>query len=151
MCFGPQRRAMFRHLNFKKWPELAGSLTFWFANALLATAGCHFSICEVQKVVRSCGVLCILTCKCVFSPKRRAIFWHRNFQNCSGTEVFCTSWLENVLRATAACLFLDLCWTPTSAPAALPSLLFEHPEPRIIEKTQRFGTFLTFRACVPSL
>ena len=65
------------------------------------------------------------------------------------TYLFYT-WLEDVLRATAACNFSFLCWTATSAPAALASLLFEHPEPRIIEKTQRFATFPTFGACVSS-
>ena len=64
--------------------------------------------------------------------------------------MFCAFWLENVLRATAACHFSFPRWTATSAPAALASLLFEHPEPRIIEKTQRFATFLTFAACFSS-
>ena len=40
-----------------------------------------------------------------FAPQRRAIFLHRNFQNGSEHEVFCTFWLTNVLRATAACDF----------------------------------------------
>ena len=31
---------------------------------LLATAACNFSTSELQKAVRECGVLCILTCKC---------------------------------------------------------------------------------------
>ena len=42
-----------------------------------------------------------------FAPQRRAIFEHRNVQNGSGAEVFCTFWLANVLRATVACNF----WT----------------------------------------
>ena len=87
-----------------------------------------------------------------FAPQRRAIFPDRNIQNSSRAEVFCIFWLANVLRATAACHFSFLCWTATSAPAALASLLFEHPEPRIIEKTERFATFLTFpniwRVCI---
>ena len=40
-----------------------------------------------------------------FAPQRRAIFADRNFKNGSRTEVFCTFWLTNVLRATAACNF----------------------------------------------
>ena len=55
-----------------------------------------------------------------------------------------------MLRATAACHFSPVCWTATSAPAALARLLFEHQEPRIIQKTQRFATSLTFFAHVPS-
>ena len=44
-----------------------------------------------------------------FAPQRRAIFGHRNFQNGSDNEVFCTFWLANVLRATAACHFSPVC------------------------------------------
>ena len=40
-----------------------------------------------------------------FAPQRRALFRHRNFQKSSDTEVFCTFWLRNVLRATTACTF----------------------------------------------
>ena len=81
-----------------------------------------------------------------FAPQRCAIFPDRNFQNGSGAEVFCTFWLTNVLRATAACNFSKLLAAKASAPAALPRLLFEQQEARILEKTQRFATFLTFLA-----
>ena len=40
-----------------------------------------------------------------FSLLRRAIFRHLNFQKCSGTVSFFAFWLEDVLRATAACNF----------------------------------------------
>ena len=40
-----------------------------------------------------------------FAPQRRALFRHRNFQKWSDHGVFCTFWLGNVLRATAACTF----------------------------------------------
>ena len=53
MCFSPQRRAIFRHLNFKKWSEHAVFCTFSLQNVLLATAACNFSTSELQKVVRS--------------------------------------------------------------------------------------------------
>ena len=39
------------------------------------------------------------------APQQRALFWHRNFKNCSGAKVFCTFWLRNVLRATTPCTF----------------------------------------------
>ena len=86
-----------------------------------------------------------------FSPQRRAIFEHRNFQNGSANVVFCAFWLANVLLATAACHFSPVRRTATSAPAALASLLFEHQGPRFIEKTQRFATSLTFFAHVELL
>ena len=40
-----------------------------------------------------------------FAPQRRALFRHRNFQKWSESLVFCTFWLQNVLRATTACTF----------------------------------------------
>ena len=40
----------------------------------------------------------------------------------------------NALRATTACNFSSLIWPAGSAPAALASLLFDPPEPQIIEK-----------------
>ena len=40
-----------------------------------------------------------------FAPQQRAHFRHRNFQKSSDTEVFCTFWLGNVLRATTVCTF----------------------------------------------
>ena len=40
-----------------------------------------------------------------FSPQRRAFFRRRNFKKWSEHVVFCTFWLTNVLRATAACNF----------------------------------------------
>ena len=85
-----------------------------------------------------------------FAPQRRALFRHLNFQKCSKTQVFCTFWLANVLRATTACNFSSLIWPAGSAPAALASLLFDPPEPQIIEKTLCFATLLPFRASAPS-
>ena len=82
-----------------------------------------------------------------FSLQLRAIFPHRNFKKWSENAVFCTFWLQNALRATAACHFSCLLWAATSAPAALPSLLFDPADTQIIEKTQHFATSLTFRAC----
>ena len=66
MCFSPQRRAIFRHQNFKKWSKHAVFCTFWLPNVLFATAACNCSTSELQKVVQTCGVLYILTSKCAF-------------------------------------------------------------------------------------
>ena len=41
MCFAPQRRALFRHLNFQKWPEHC--VLCAFGNVLRATTACNFS------------------------------------------------------------------------------------------------------------
>ena len=42
MCFAPQQRALFRHLNFQKWSEAEVFCTFWLRNVLRATAVCNF-------------------------------------------------------------------------------------------------------------
>ena len=90
MCFAPQRRALFRYLNFQKWSENGVFCTFSLRNVLRATTACTFSISQLPKafcafslanvlrattactfstsqlpkVFRDPGVLHILTCKC---------------------------------------------------------------------------------------
>ena len=61
MCFAPQRRALFRHLNFQKWSENGVFCTFWLGNVLRATTACTFSTSQLPKVVRTWCVLYILT------------------------------------------------------------------------------------------
>ena len=73
MGFWLQRRAIFPHPKFKKRAVPVSFFTFWLANVLLATAACHFSTSQLQKVVREC-VLYILTWKCASRLQRRAIF-----------------------------------------------------------------------------
>ena len=171
MCFAPQRRALFRHLNLQKWSEPLVFYRFWLGNVLRATTACTFSTSQLPKVVRTPGGFNILTSKCAsrhngvlffdistgpdlvcfvhfdfeicFAPQRHALFRHCNFQKWSDNGVFCTFWLGNVLRATTACNFSSLLWPAGSAPAALASLLFDPP---IIGKTQWIATFLPFRA-----
>ena len=77
MCFAPQRRALFRHF-FDIWTSKSGPSMVCFV---------HFDL------------------EMCFAPQRRALFRHLNFQKSSDTEVFCTFWLQNVLRATTACTF----------------------------------------------
>ena len=43
MCFAPQRRALFRHLNCQKWSAPLVLCTFWLGNVLRATMACNFS------------------------------------------------------------------------------------------------------------
>ena len=64
MCFAPQRRALFRHLNVKKWSEPLIFLHFWFGNVLRATTACTFSTSQLQKVLRTWGVFSFLTYTC---------------------------------------------------------------------------------------
>ena len=64
MCFAPQRRALFRHLKCQNWSAPPVFCAFWLRNVLRATTACNFSTTQVPKVVRTPGVLCILTSKC---------------------------------------------------------------------------------------
>ena len=43
MCFAPQRRALFRHLNCQKWSGAGVLCAFWLGNVLRATTACNFS------------------------------------------------------------------------------------------------------------
>ena len=43
ICFAPQRRALFQHLNFQKWSDPEVFCTFSLRNRLRATTACNFS------------------------------------------------------------------------------------------------------------
>ena len=64
MCFAPQRRALFRHLNLQKWSEPLVLCTFSLRNVLRATTACTFPTSQLPKVVRHWCVLYMLTSKC---------------------------------------------------------------------------------------
>ena len=96
MCFSPQRRAIFRHQNFKKFSEDYSFSTFSLPNVLFATAACNFSTSELQKVLRRLQFFNIFTSKSAFrhsgvpffdiwswkSVPVSALFWHFHFQMC---------------------------------------------------------------------
>ena len=65
MCFAPQRRALFRHLNFQKWSDTEMFCTFSLRNVLRTTTACTFSTSQLAKVLRDPGVLYLFTWKCV--------------------------------------------------------------------------------------
>ena len=64
MCFAPQRRALFRHLNFQKCSDHGVLCTYWLRNVLRATTACTFSTSQLPKVLRLWCALYILSCKC---------------------------------------------------------------------------------------
>ena len=99
-----QRRALFRHLNFQKWSGPGVLCTFWLGNVLRATTACTFSTSQLPKVVRTWGVLYILTWKCA-SCHNGVHFFNSSTSKSDGAGVFSTFWLGNVLRATTACTF----------------------------------------------
>ena len=77
MCFAPQRRALFRHLNFQKWSGAACVLYILTSKCASRHNGVHFFDTQLPKVVRRCSVLYILTSKCasrIFAPQRHALF-----------------------------------------------------------------------------
>ena len=53
MCFAPQRRAIFRHLNFQKWSASAVFCTFWLGNVLRAAMACTFCDISTSKSAQS--------------------------------------------------------------------------------------------------
>ena len=77
MCFAPQRRAL-----------------VWHFFDISTSKSAPRMVCFVHFDFKMC-----------FAPQRRALFRHRNFQKWSDHGVFCTFWLQNVLRATTACTF----------------------------------------------
>ena len=151
MCFAPQRRALFGHLNLQKWRGHVVLCTFWLRNVLRATTACTFSTSEPPKVVaRHGGALYILTSKCASGhngvhffdistsksgPKLRC-FVHFDFEMCFAPQRRATFHLSSGQVAPH--------------PLLLASLLFDPPEPQIIGKTQCFATFLPFRASASS-
>ena len=87
MCFAPQRRALFRHLNFQKWSENGVFCTFWLGNVLGATTACTFSTSQIPKVVRTWCVLYILTWKC--ASRHNGVHFFDIATSKSGPELRC--------------------------------------------------------------
>ena len=63
MCFAPQRRTLFRHLNFQKWSRAGVLCTFWLGHVLRTTTACTFSTSQLPKLLRTWCALYILTWK----------------------------------------------------------------------------------------
>ena len=148
-CFAPQRRALFRHLNFQRCPKLVCFVHFDFEMCFAPQLRALFRHRNFQKWSEN-GVLCT--------------FWLRNVLRATTACTFLTSQLPKVVRAW--CALYILTWKYASRhnsvqffisrlarwlrTAALASLLFDPPEPQIIGKTQCFATFLPFRASASS-
>ena len=86
MDLAPERRAIFRHLRFKKCSEHAVFCTFWLAYLLRATAACDFWTSELHRTSKMAPEL-----KCFvhfdlqmrFAPQGRAMFRDRHFRRIS--------------------------------------------------------------------
>ena len=78
----PQRRALFRHLNFQKCHEPSSFLHFWLRNVLRATTACTFStFFDISTSKGAPRLRCFVhfDLELYFVPQRRALFRHRNF------------------------------------------------------------------------
>ena len=80
MCFAPQRRALFRHLNFQKWSEHEVLCAFWLPNVLRATTACNFS-----SLIWPDGSAPAALASLLFRPSGATNHW-KNMVNCD----FCT-------------------------------------------------------------
>jgi len=99
MCFAPQRRPLFRHLNFQKWSEREVFLAFSLANVLRASSrhnSVHFFDISTSKSGPNVPCFYLFHLQMCIVPQQRALFRHRNFQKWSEREVFLAFSLANV-------------------------------------------------------
>ena len=122
MCFAPQRRALFRHLNFKKWSENGVFCTFWLGNVLRATTACTFSTLQLPKVVRHWGVFYIFTSKC--ASRHNGVHFFDIATSKSGPNPWCFLHFD-----------LEMCFAPQRR------ALFRHLN---FQKWSENGVFCTF-------
>ena len=122
MCFAPQRRALFRHLNLQKWSEHLVFLTFWLGNVLRATTACTFSTSQLPKVVRAWCALYILTSKC--ASRHNGVQFFDISTAKSGPDLVCFVHFD-----------LEMCFAPQRR------ALFRH---RNCQKWSDNGVFCTF-------
>ena len=77
MCFAPQRRALFRHLNFQKWSEHGVlSCAFYILTSKCASHhnGVHFFHVATLKSALKLRCFVHFDFEMCFAPQRRAIF-----------------------------------------------------------------------------
>ena len=122
MCFAPQRRAIFRHLNLQKWSEHGVFCTFWLGNVLRATTACTFSTSQLPKVVRTWCVLYILTWKC--ASRHNGVHFFDISTSKSGPDLVCFVHFD-----------LEMCFAPQRR------ALFRHLN---FQKWSGPGVFCTF-------
>ena len=87
MCFAPQRRALFEHLNFWKCSGAEVFCTFWLGNVLRAATACNFS-----SLIWPAGSAPAVLASLLFDPPEPQIIGKntvfRNFPTFSGTWIF---------------------------------------------------------------
>ena len=115
MCFAPQQRAFFRHLNFQKWSAEHGVFcTLWLRNVLRATTACNFS-----SLIWPAGSAPAALASLLFDPPEPQII--------GKTQCFAT-FLHSVSRLSYLFAHLDLLSSDSFSSLWLfPSLLFICP------------------------
>ena len=99
MCFAPQRRALFRHLDFQKWSGPGVFCTFWLGNVLRATTACTFSTSQLPKVVRDRQFFTLLTWKC--ASRHNGVHFFDISTSKSGPKLMCFGHFD-----------LEMCFAP---------------------------------------
>ena len=122
MCFAPQRRAPFRHLNFQKWSDTEVLCAFSLRNVLRATTACTFSTSQLPKVVREWCVLYILTSKC--ASRHNGVHFFDVSTSKSGPRMVCFVHFH-----------FEMCFAPQRR------ALFRHLKIQNCSETQVFCTF----------
>ena len=74
MCFAPQGRALFRHLNFQKWSEPAVCFSILTWKCASRHNGVHFFDISTSKSGPNPSVFYTFDLKMCFAPQRRALF-----------------------------------------------------------------------------
>ena len=131
-CTSPCACHTKRHLNVQRCPEPV--IFFDFENVLRATTACTFSSSQLPKVVRTWGVLCILTSKCASRHNGVQLFishlarWLRarrfsepTFRPSGATNHWKTQWFATFLsfRAPASSFFWLLLFSDLLSSALL--------------------------------
>ena len=84
MCFSPQRRAIFEHLNFKKVLRTPEFFSMFTSKCASRHSGVQFFNISTSKSGPKLRCFVHFHFKMCFSPQRRAIFQHLNFKKRSG-------------------------------------------------------------------
>ena len=92
MSFTPQRRALFRHLNFQnlKVVRTCGVLNILPSKCASCHNRVHFFDIATSKNAPNVKCFTLFHWQMCVAPQRRALFPHLNFQKWSERGVFCT-------------------------------------------------------------
>ena len=87
MCFAPQRRALFRHLNLQKWSDSLVLLNILTSKCASRHNGVHFLDISTSKSGPNVVCFVYFDFKMCFAPQRRALFRHLKCQKWSAPGV----------------------------------------------------------------